>query len=77
MKLLTFTPKNPLRDWTDAKARKATLLRLEKAGTLLSEIAVLWGDVDESAVGNAEDLAQQCQDMARNLQQFWAEGVGE
>jgi hypothetical protein len=75
--VIVAAARNPLNVWTEAKARKATLDRVQKAANLFAEIALIWGDVDESAVSIAEEHGRQMEEFGRYLQDCWAEQEGD
>ncbi|MGY4295409.1 hypothetical protein ACVWXN_003504 [Bradyrhizobium sp. i1.4.4] len=45
-----------LKNWTENRALRASNLRFRKVDKLLREVAYLWGDVDEYAVGLCDQL---------------------
>lgn len=71
-RVLTPTPKNPLRRWSQRAAQKATLSRMEKAATLLAEIGVIWDDVDQYTVGVVEQHIEELRREFAALQEDWA-----
>ncbi|MBY6243915.1 hypothetical protein [Methylosinus sp. Sm6] len=71
---ITARPLN-WRKWTAARARRATLDRLEKIANLHAEIAMIWGDVDESIVSTAEVHIQDTKYVAEELQMHWDDSL--
>lgn len=72
MRELVITAKTPIwRRWTKKIARRATLDRLQKIANLHAEIALIWGDVDESIVSTAEKHINDAKYLAEDLQLHW------
>ncbi len=61
-----------LRDWTEARAQRATLLRLKKIEELLGDIGALWGDVDEYIVQQCDDLIRDFRERQQEWLAWWA-----
>lgn len=77
MKKITVCPAQPIAGrWTERVAQRATLTRLNKIANLWAEIAVLWGDIDMTLVGDADDEIREIEARAIELQQYWAERLG-
>jgi len=63
----------PLRTWSTPRAQKATLDRLQKIANLYAEIALIWGDIDQSIVSKAEDRIGDVKEDAEEFQVAWDE----
>lgn len=58
MKRHSPKPKYPLKRFTESAALRATNARYRKIDLLLREIQLLWGDVDNGIVVDADDLIE-------------------
>lgn len=62
-----------LKKWTPRIAQRASETRLNKIDALLIDIALLWGDEDESLVRRAEDLRIDVDDFKKEMAESLAE----
>jgi len=76
MKELSIVSANPLTRWTNEVARKATVKRLERAASALAEISVIWTDVDNTIVDEAERMIEDIRQAHLDWQVYWSE-MGE
>jgi len=58
-----------MRNWTEARALRATNVRLRKIDNLLLEIAGLWGDVDQGIVNVMDDLRRQVEEASTHVRE--------
>lgn len=56
-----------LRNWTENRALRASNARFNKVKELLGEVACLWGDVDEYAVGRCDELIRVVEDIRTDI----------
>lgn len=56
-----------LRKWTDKIAQRETRKRFQKIDELLHDVALLWGDENESVVGEAEEMRIAMQKFAKSV----------
>lgn len=63
--------------WTDRKARHATLKILESIDTLWLELAEVWGEEDQSIVDLCDEQRSVILNNASELPRFWKDRDAE